>query len=96
MAEGYGGTVEFVTDVPSPGVPAPTELAPPVEHHHRNVERRRGAASVFGVSDGLVSNVSLILGVAGAGTTASASCAPQASPASSPARSRWPRASTCR
>ena len=34
-------------------------------------ERGRGRASVFGVSDGLVSNVSLILGVAGAGTTAS-------------------------
>jgi VIT1/CCC1 family predicted Fe2+/Mn2+ transporter len=46
-------------------------MAPPLEHHHRNVSGGVARASVFGVSDGLVSNVSLILGVAGAGTTAS-------------------------
>lgn len=41
--------------------------APAPEHHHRDVQGGRERAAVFGVSDGLVSNVSLILGVAGAG-----------------------------
>src|SRR6476619_6105030 len=36
------------------------------EHHHRDIQGGRARAAVFGVSDGLVSNVSLILGVAGA------------------------------
>ena len=45
-------------------------MAPPVEHQHRNVSGGVARASIFGVSDGLVSNVSLILGVAGAGTSA--------------------------
>src|SRR5436305_11513596 len=36
------------------------------DHHHRDVEGGAARAAVFGVSDGLVSNVSLILGVAGA------------------------------
>ena len=36
------------------------------EKHHRNVTRGGYRAAVFGVSDGLVSNVALILGVAGA------------------------------
>ncbi len=36
------------------------------EHHHRDVHGGRLRAAVFGVSDGLVTNVSLILGVAGA------------------------------
>lgn len=35
-------------------------------HHHRAVDRGGARAAVFGVSDGLVTNVSLILGVAGA------------------------------
>ena len=40
---------------------------PPVdEHHHRDVRGGAARAAVFGVSDGLVSNVGLILGVAGA------------------------------
>lgn len=40
---------------------------PPVpESHHRNVQGGAARAAVFGVSDGLVSNVALILGVAGA------------------------------
>ncbi len=39
--------------------------APP-EPHHRNVQGGAARAAVFGVSDGLVSNVALILGVAGA------------------------------
>jgi VIT1/CCC1 family predicted Fe2+/Mn2+ transporter len=37
-----------------------------VEHHHRDVQGGAARAAVFGVSDGLLSNVSLILGVAGA------------------------------
>ena len=36
------------------------------EHHHRDVRGGSARAAVFGVSDGLVSNVGLILGVAGA------------------------------
>ncbi|MCC5951109.1 MAG: VIT1/CCC1 transporter family protein [Acidimicrobiia bacterium] len=41
-------------------------LPPPREHVHRDVQGGVARASVFGASDGLVSNVSLILGVAGA------------------------------
>lgn len=41
--------------------------APRVGHeHHRNVQGGAARAAVFGVSDGLLTNVSLILGVAGA------------------------------
>jgi vacuolar iron transporter family protein len=36
------------------------------EGHHRNVQSGGARAAVFGISDGLVTNVSLILGVAGA------------------------------
>jgi VIT1/CCC1 family predicted Fe2+/Mn2+ transporter len=36
------------------------------EHQHRDVQGGAARAAVFGVSDGLVSNVGLILGVAGA------------------------------
>ncbi|MGK2929931.1 MAG: VIT1/CCC1 transporter family protein [Acidimicrobiales bacterium] len=40
---------------------------PPMpEHHHRDVRGGAARAAVFGASDGLVSNVGLILGVAGA------------------------------
>ncbi|HUQ64351.1 MAG TPA: VIT1/CCC1 transporter family protein [Acidimicrobiales bacterium] len=40
---------------------------PPLpEPHHRNIQGGAARAAVFGVSDGLVSNVALILGVAGA------------------------------
>lgn len=42
------------------------DLKPVDEHHHRNVSGGGARAAVFGASDGLVSNVSLILGVAGA------------------------------
>lgn len=38
----------------------------PLEPHHRNVAGGPARAAVFGVSDGLVTNVSLVLGVAGA------------------------------
>lgn len=44
--------------------------APPAaEPHHRDVHSGGARAAVFGVSDGLVTNVSLILGVAGAQST---------------------------
>jgi vacuolar iron transporter family protein len=39
---------------------------PGPEHHHRNVQGGAARAAVFGVSDGLVSNIALILGVAAA------------------------------
>lgn len=42
------------------------------EHHHRNISGGGARAAVFGVSDGLVSNVSLILGMAGAHSSAGA------------------------
>jgi VIT1/CCC1 family predicted Fe2+/Mn2+ transporter len=70
---------------PGPGVAGPiegdgeagaeprpeAELHQKAEHHHRNVQGGAVRAAVFGVSDGLVTNVSLILGVAGAQTGAS-------------------------
>lgn len=37
-----------------------------MEHHHRDIQGGAARAAVFGVSDGLVSNTSLILGLAGA------------------------------
>jgi VIT1/CCC1 family predicted Fe2+/Mn2+ transporter len=40
------------------------------EHHHRDVRGGTARAAVFGLSDGLVSNVALILGVAGATSSA--------------------------
>ena len=40
-------------------------------HHHRDVQGGNARAAVFGVSDGLVSNVALILGGAGASTDGS-------------------------
>ncbi|MGH9297364.1 MAG: VIT1/CCC1 transporter family protein [Acidimicrobiales bacterium] len=36
------------------------------EHHHRDIQGGAARAAVFGISDGLVSNISLILGLAGA------------------------------
>ena len=39
---------------------------PPPEPHHRNIQGGAARAAVFGISDGLVSNVALILGMAGA------------------------------
>ncbi|MGH9105518.1 MAG: VIT1/CCC1 transporter family protein [Acidimicrobiales bacterium] len=51
-----------------PAAPAggEVELHPEAEHHHRNVQGGAARAAVFGVSDGLVTNISLILGVVGA------------------------------
>jgi VIT1/CCC1 family predicted Fe2+/Mn2+ transporter len=43
----------------------------PPEHHHRDIQGGAARAAVLGVSDGLVTNVSLILGVAGANTSPS-------------------------
>jgi VIT1/CCC1 family predicted Fe2+/Mn2+ transporter len=40
-------------------------------HHHRDVQGGNARAAVFGISDGLVSNVALILGIAGASPDAS-------------------------
>ena len=37
------------------------------DHHHRNIQGGAARAAVFGVSDGLVSNLALVLGMAGAG-----------------------------
>jgi len=37
-----------------------------IEHHHRNIQGGAARAAVFGVSDGLVSNIALVLGMAGA------------------------------
>ncbi|MGH9132206.1 MAG: VIT1/CCC1 transporter family protein [Acidimicrobiales bacterium] len=53
---------------PEPGKPRRVRpVEPPVpEHNHRDVKGGAARAAVFGISDGLVSNVSLILGVAGA------------------------------
>ncbi|HEX3541601.1 MAG TPA: VIT1/CCC1 transporter family protein [Acidimicrobiales bacterium] len=44
------------------------KLPPPPESHHRDIQGGAARAAVLGVSDGLVTNVSLILGVAGANT----------------------------
>lgn len=51
-------------DTEEPGEPHPGHGHP--EHHHRDVQGGAARAAVFGVSDGLVSNLGLILGVAGA------------------------------
>ena len=52
------------------GAPAETAQrtppSPAPEHHHRNVQGGAARAAVFGVSDGLVSNVALVLGMAAA------------------------------
>jgi VIT1/CCC1 family predicted Fe2+/Mn2+ transporter len=52
---------------PTSGFTAPEPPVP--EHRHRDIQGGVARASVFGASDGLVSNVSLILGVAGAAPT---------------------------
>jgi VIT1/CCC1 family predicted Fe2+/Mn2+ transporter len=42
------------------------DALPSPEHHHRDLHGGGARAAVFGVSDGLVTNVSLVLGMAGA------------------------------
>ena len=44
---------------------------PVAENHHRNVQGGAVRAGVFGMSDGLVSNVGLVLGVAGSNAASS-------------------------
>src|SRR5215469_2672394 len=53
-------------EAPSSEADQDVELHQEVEHHHRAAQSGWARAAVFGVSDGLVTNVSLILGVAGA------------------------------
>jgi hypothetical protein len=43
-------------------------MSPSMVHRYRDVQGESARAAVFGVSDGLVSNVALILGFAGAST----------------------------
>jgi VIT1/CCC1 family predicted Fe2+/Mn2+ transporter len=45
------------------------DLTDPRPEHHRDIQGGTARAAVFGVSDGLLTNVSLILGVAGASPT---------------------------
>ena len=51
---------------PLPGHPMPTSVEQ-IGVRHRRVSGSNLRAAVFGVNDGLVSNVSLIMGVAGSG-----------------------------
>jgi len=46
-----------------PHAPSPAQPQP---HHHRDIRGGGARAAIFGVSDGLVTNVSLVLGIAGA------------------------------
>ena len=50
------------------------------DHHHRNVQGGGARAAMFGIADGLVTNVSLILGFAGRRRRARAWCAWPGSP----------------
>ncbi|MEZ5379080.1 MAG: VIT1/CCC1 transporter family protein [Acidimicrobiales bacterium] len=52
--------------------PSTIPMPPIDEHHHRDIQGGAARAAVFGMSDGLVSNVGLILGVAGADSSSSA------------------------
>lgn len=54
------------SDAPVEPDPAHTAEVSYESHHHRRIQGGAARAAVFGISDGLVSNVSLILGVAGA------------------------------
>ena len=61
-------------DLPAAGARLPADAAsvcydvtPPVhDHHHRDIQGGSARAAVFGISDGLVTNISLILGLSGA------------------------------
>src|SRR5436189_6194300 len=54
-----------------PHDPDAGEVPPLPGPHHRNIQGGAARAAVFGVSDGLVSNLALVLGMAGAGPAAS-------------------------
>jgi VIT1/CCC1 family predicted Fe2+/Mn2+ transporter len=47
---------------------ASLERHPSFEHRHRNIHGGMARAAIFGVSDGLTTNISLVLGVAAANT----------------------------
>src|SRR5919112_3521056 len=47
------------------------DVRPRPEHHHRDIQGGTARAAVFGISDGLVSNTLLIVGIAGADPSAS-------------------------
>src|SRR3954468_4704355 len=51
-------------------LPQHSEREQPPDKHHRDVQGGTARAAVFGVSDGLVSNVAIVLGFAGANTGA--------------------------
>ena len=59
-------SVKHRPDRPDPGHVMPTSVED-IGHRHRTVGGGNLRAAVFGVNDGLVSNTSLLLGVAGAG-----------------------------
>jgi VIT1/CCC1 family predicted Fe2+/Mn2+ transporter len=48
---------------------ASAHRVPPAERHHRDIQGGTARAAVFGMSDGLVSNVAIVLGFAGASPT---------------------------
>ncbi len=50
-------------------MPLDPKIAEHIQEHHRDIQAGGARAAVFGVSDGLVTNVSLILGMAGANAT---------------------------
>jgi len=52
--------------VPGPGIEPDGQVV--LEKHHRDIQGGTARAAVFGVSDGLVSNVAIVLGFAGANT----------------------------
>jgi len=52
--------------VPGPGAEPDGQVV--LEKHHRDIQGGTARAAVFGVSDGLVSNVAIVLGFAGANT----------------------------
>jgi VIT1/CCC1 family predicted Fe2+/Mn2+ transporter len=63
--------VSVYTSVAAPGHAMPTTVAN-VGERHRGVSGGNLRATVFGANDGLISNASLLMGVAGAGTSSDA------------------------
>ncbi len=62
--EGFAAAGEHPGEAERDSHPAAEGL----EKHHRDIQGGAARAAVFGISDGLVTNVSLILGIAGAST----------------------------
>src|ERR1700689_1442906 len=70
MTPGQGGTVEVVKrrlGLSGPRQDNPRQRSEAHGHHHRDVSGGWLRPAVFGAMDGLVTNVSLISGVGGAG-----------------------------